>query len=147
MIDPKLCRTSSTFSWKSVVCQGRTERKSGCVLAPGTSYTATFLFNTDLGALFSPSTGTFELYGGANCCGFFPGPVPTTSPLVSASITVTGVVTFTNTGSDLNFLIWQTGFSSVQAFAQDSGGFREISLAPSLTTAGFQTGTCPGSPC
>jgi hypothetical protein len=120
----------------------------GCVLAPGTSYTASFLFSTNLGALISPAPGTYELYGGPDCCGFFPGPVPSTSPLVSASITVMGVGTFFNTGSDRNFLIWNTDIfgavRSVSALAQDRGGLREISLAGDPF---FQTGPCPGRPC
>jgi hypothetical protein len=123
----------------------------GCVLAPGTAFTATFVFDTDRGALYSPSPGTYELYGGTSCCGFFPGPVPTTSPLISASLTLAGVGTFTNSGADINFLLWHTdslgGFNSVEAFARDTGGFREIALAPSLTGPFLQTGPCPGSPC
>jgi hypothetical protein len=77
-------------------------------------FTATFLFNTDLGALFSPSPGTYELYGPYDHSGSFgsppglPVPQPTTSPLITASLTVDGVGTFTNSGVVLNFLIWQT---------------------------------------
>jgi hypothetical protein len=104
----------------------------GCTFPAGTPFTATFVFNTSLGVL-SSSSGTFDLTGG----------------LVSDILTVTGVGSFSNSGSDLNLLEWQVNGQSnlvlIDVLARDSGGFREIAFFGS--DGHFQTGTCPGRPC
>ena len=104
----------------------------GCTFASGTPFTATFVFNTSLGVL-SSSSGTFDLTGG----------------LVSDILTVTGVGSFSNSGSDLNLLEWQVNGQGnlvpIDALARDSGGFRQIAFFGS--NGGFQSGTCPGRPC
>jgi hypothetical protein len=113
----------------------------GCVLAPGTPYTATFIFNTALGTFSSPAPGFNEVTGGA-------GPA---NPLVQASIAVNGVGTFINTGADVADLTWSNDFGAFRAVAEDNGGFGSIALASHNffpTSVGFfQTGTCPGRPC
>ena len=87
----------------------------GCTFASGTPFTATFVFNTSLGVL-SSSSGTFDLTGG----------------LVSDILTVTGVGSFSNSGSDLNLLEWQVNgrgnLVPIDALARDSGGFRQIAF-------------------
>jgi hypothetical protein len=113
----------------------------GCVLAPGTPYTAALIFNTALGVL-SKTNGITELQGS--------GP---TSPTIGASITVAGVGTFIEGGSDvIGLLSWQgdtlSSTSVVQAVNVTAGGFSSIIL--DLSSGGhssFQTGTCPGQPC
>jgi hypothetical protein len=112
----------------------------GCVLAPGTPFTAVFVFNTDLGTL-STHNGVNELNGG----------------LVSASITMSAIdfSGFAFDGSLGAFFAWQTGGASGLSVNEASaigfhacGFFCSLILAPdgSLPSS-FQTGTCPGRPC
>src|SRR5262245_19395719 len=56
---------------------GCTNIQTGCVLAPGTPYDATLIFNTDLGTLSHPTSGITVVQG-----------PPPTSPGIGAFITV-----------------------------------------------------------
>jgi hypothetical protein len=107
----------------------------GCTFAAGMPFTATFLFDTSLGVLSSPSSGTFQLTGG----------------LLSDVLTIPGVGnSIGNNGFDRNMLEWQVGNANdlilIGAVATSLGGFQNLYLGFDQP-GGFQTGPCPGEPC
>jgi hypothetical protein len=101
----------------------------------GTSFSATFVFDTALGSLSSPAPGINRLDGG----------------VVSTQLVLPGIETFGNIFiGDVSILQWSSDFSSVLAASLGGGGF--FSLNMGLGSMGpdvgfFQTGTCPGRPC
>ena len=114
----------------------------GCVLAPGTPYHATLIFNTDLGTLSHPASGINVVQG-----------PPPTSPGIDAFITVgAGIGTINEAAgfSPSGFLSWQgdtlDSTSIGPARITSNGGFNSLRL-DSHTAAFFQSGPCPGSPC
>ncbi len=100
----------------------------GCKFASGNPFTSTFVFDTTLGTLSDNGSGTYSLTGG----------------LVSASITVTGVGSYSDPISTFNLLEWQD-MVPIIAGTTDSGF--ETSLFFDSSAGFFQTGTCPGRPC